>query len=931
MSSNFISFNEFQNQTQTQGNIQQDPSLSQKIKTNTLKIDTQNSLVSNPLSVDTLDLENKIKNAKRKNGLIEKLADKTKSLIGIGHNSKKLDETLENVKQGKISEQEAQKEIKLYRSSQENVAQAVGDVASSTAAIGAFFGIKQGAEKLVAQYITINNSKDTIVSILQKSSEKLNDKKKFKKVVDFAKNFVEKHVDKRYSAVIAGVAGAVLIGGIVKTLILSLNRIGTKQYKADIDKETMSKKEIKQAKKQAKKEKKAANRRNFFSGAINGLMTPILSVLGVVGAPIYLLGNSLSRYFIGTTEDKKNKSFNGYVENIKSSPITHALSAIAIAIPAIKHGKANKIFEKNFDEVVKNLKEAKLDKQATQGKTSYQQLEEVLFNNERISSIINDKSLELSERIQLLSDENIFAVKFKQIDSNADKLAQALKSSCPATRTLDEAQELISQTFGDKYQIQKCVGVGTVAETYLVKDGDREFCIKMLKNGISADKINADKQKFIDIINSLEGKTPQEKQFLIDNVENIAQGVLAEVDFNNEMNAAQELAKVTKKAKLVKPITVKNGLYVMEKADGISLDDFGTYQNLKWRYTDYDGKLIDKSEFIAKVKQAQEELQDYQNNNFATEYEIQWKKERLEECQKQLREYSRFAELHEMGIDKLSEQETQKMLEAYQDILIEQFSEVNKNGKIIHGDIHPGNIFIDVNALKAGKSDFFTLIDTGNTIQQSQASAMRFLNLSHYIKNADYENIADFVLEGATLPDGLDKAQAREKLVEELKTAFFDNETNIGKVTNDSILSITDGIMQKLNIIPSDTQGNLMKTKTSANQSMIEFAKMYYEALGRDFDKKYQNTENMNANMMGDLVGMGAKVAKTNARYRQATKQQEKLNLAMLSPADKAKFKKSASAPDKNSKEYLTYLLKQSKKLSDAPQENTFISLDELS
>jgi hypothetical protein len=114
------------------------------------------------------------------------------------------------------------------------------------------------------------------------------------------------------------------------------------------------------------------------------------------------------------------------------------------------------------------------------GKTSYEQLEEILFGNKKIDKIMNDRSLSTPEKIQLLTEENLFAVKFKQINSNSDELARALKTDCPPTRTLDEAQSLIDKAFGAKYKVEKCVGVGTVAETYLVKEGDKEFCIKML-------------------------------------------------------------------------------------------------------------------------------------------------------------------------------------------------------------------------------------------------------------------------------------------------------------------------------------------------------------------------------------------------------------------------------------------------------------------
>lgn len=49
--------------------------------------------------------------------------------------------------------------------------------------------------------------------------------------------------------------------------------------------------------------------------------------------------------------------------------------------------------------------------------------------------------------------------------------------------------------------------------------------------------------------------------------------------------------------------------------------------------------------------------------------------------------------------------------------------------------------------------------------------AMRFLNLTHYIQNADYENIADFVLEGAKLKrsKSTPKKNSEEFLMYQLK------------------------------------------------------------------------------------------------------------------------------------------------------------------
>lgn len=945
MNNAFISFNDFQKKTQSNAsNLNSNNKPQSQSQLPTPKTDTNTQ--------DTVELQSKIEKAKRQNGLIEKLADKIKGLTGIGFSSKKLDENLEKVKTGEVSKEKLENDIHSYRSSQENAAQATADIASGTASIFAFFGAKQGIEKLVAKEITIPDEKEALAKGAGRLSESL-------------KNLVEKHIDKRYTAVILAAGIAAFVGGIVKSNLLNANRIGTKQYKAEIDKEKMSKEEIKQTKKQVIKQKTSADLRNFATGAINGLTTPILSILGGFGAPIYVGLNSLSRYFIGTKEDSKNKSLKGYIENLKSSAIVNTVSALAIAFPAIKQGKFNKVFEKNIDKVIANLNEAKLEK-LSEGKTSYQQLEEVLFQNDSINSIMNNGSLSTSEKIQQLSDENIFALKFKQIAvNNGDSLARALKTDCPSTRSLEEAQEIIDKTFKGKYKVESCVGVGTIAETYLVKDGEKQYCIKMLKNGINAEKINADKQKFIDIINGLKDKTPEEKRFLIDNIENIAQGVAQEVDFNNEMKAAQELAKVTTKAKLVKPVEVQDGLYVMEKADGISLSDFGKYANSKWKFTDYNtGKIKDRSIIEAEVKEyqdkldaARKEIADYKaildtpeaenwhdywygysgkeglkeyietrEKNFDknNEWTIKWLNDSLEK----LKDYDKFTQLSKLGIGDLTEEESKKMLKAYQDIFVEQFSKVGKEGKIIHGDIHPGNIFIDIDRLKQGKKDFFTLIDTGNTIHQSQESAMRFLNLSTYTKNCDYENIADFVLDGAKLPKGMDNAKARETLVEELKKHFFDNETYLGKVSNDNILSLTDGIMQKYGIVPSDTQGNLMKSKTSAQQSMNEFMENYVNNL---FSKAFSEDKSF-GKMIIDGTKAGGKITKTFAELPVKQKIQERKNLMTLSPADKIKLQKSKSTPKKNSVEYLTYELKQNKEPAGkiAPKENLDDVLDNI-
>lgn len=51
-----------------------------------------------------------------------------------------------------------------------------------------------------------------------------------------------------------------------------------------------------------------------------------------------------------------------------------------------------------------------------------------------------------------------------------------------------------------------------------------------------------------------------------------------------------------------------------------------------------------------------------------------------------------------------------RLLKNYIDLQVEQFSKIDKNGKVIHADIHPGNIFINLNSLKTVKANYLPLL-----------------------------------------------------------------------------------------------------------------------------------------------------------------------------------------------------------------------------
>ena len=830
-----------------------------------------------PVKNDTIELKTKFEQAQKQNGLAEKLADKIKNATNIGYGSKKIEQSINDVQQGKKTQEEVNKEIKNYRRSQENIAQTMGDLLSIAAAGLVFFGMHKNLTK--GKSILQINEKEIyrLIKEIVENAKISNLPAQFQRIIKkyqdskAQENLFKTLTSSRMVNAIAAVP-AMLIGGFVKGNILKINRIGTEQYKAEIDKEKMSKEEIKKIKKQNKKAKKNANFRNTLSGGINGAMMPLVTLAGPLGVPLYVVLNSLSKYFIASREDKGEKSLNSYVENHKASKITNISSAAIMAIPLIQKGKYAKVLEQNAQKVTEELKNAKLTPVSKEG-TVYEELQEFLFSDKKIAEII-EGNLSIEEKIKQLSDTNIFALKFKQIANDGDELTNALREKCPQTWSIEDAQKQINAAYGEgKYNLKKCVGVGTVAQTFVAQDRNgKNVCVKLIHKGIDEQKILKDKEAFIQMINS-SSKTPQEKKFLIDNIENLALGIQSEVNLQNEMDAALKLAKTTKMANVVKPIEVKNNIYVMERADGISLADFKEFGN----------KM-----YFAKLFNDTEELQEL-NKQFKEKIGI------------------------DIDFDDLTKEETIKMIEQYQDILNEQFSKVDAKGKVIHGDIHPGNIFIDVKKLKAGDKKFFTLIDTGNTIEQTKEQALRFMNLTQYIKNADVDNIVDFVLDGAVLPKNMSKEKAHEELAKELNKVFFDKQTAIEIMTNDSLLALTDNIMKKLNIIPSTTQGSLLKAKKSSSNSLAELYIAYMEKFS---EKNKKDTKGKNPTVV-DKAMIATELASDIASLKSKDKIKkiglERANLTQLTPSQRLSIKKSTNTPKSNSQDVLMYLLKQYK------------------
>lgn len=849
----------------------------------------------------------------KKNGLFERLYNVLKNVTGLGIGSKKALKAVGMAENGEISEKEANDVIKKYRNSQANSEQIAGDAISIAATAPFYFKIRK-ALKYHLGLSKLNEKANQSMSNGLEAYDKI-----FK--------FIGKSKF-RFFIVTAGLAGATAGG--VKSIFSMFNGIGSTKYK--VNKKDYNNLETSYDKRMYKIDKKIMRNeriknyfRDVFSGTINGLMLPLTLIGGgFIGAPLYAIGNSLNRYFVGN-KTGEDKNFNAYLTDIKNDAVLTTALGVGAAIPLAKKGNFLGIYEKNLGSAVEKLSKAHLKPANLQGKTAYDELNDILMDSPSICNIIwhgEYDSSKLQDTIKKLTEENIFAVKMEQIKGNGN-IAMELKENCPASRTLDQAADKIKNTFGNRYDCSsiKCLGVGTVAETYLVKGSDgKEACIKMIKEGITQEKIITDYNKFKTLIEN-SNKTLDQKEYLKKNLVDLKDGILKEIDLANEKAAAEKLAKYTHTANVVKPIEVKDGLYVMEKANGISLESFMNLHTAQMYLNALEsGGLLSK---MLTRNVGGTRLRKLLGNCKTKSDKIKVLNEEIERIKAKTPQFKDM---------ELSDGETRYMLNEYAQVITEQLNKFEKGGRVLHADIHPGNIFIDIDAVKkhAGKTNVltktmdmakisrirnnkvFTLIDTGNVIELSPEISAKFIKLSSFIDRGSYKDIAEYFVEGATLPKNLTKEAAIEKIGNELKEIFLGMELKPDKITNESLGTMVNNIMRKLDILPADTQLNLNKARVSANGS--------YEQLENAL--ALNRTTKMRDSFSGFLSGLANVVTdyKSSQSYLNNVKaRQEKANLRQMTKEEARKYKKNPNLLAPNSEDYLVYKLKQDMKLPPQP------------
>ena len=362
-----------------------------------------------------------------------------------------------------------------------------------------------------------------------------------------------------------------------------------------------------------------------------------------------------------------------------------------------------------------------------------------------------------TRRLKKMHANRMKYISEKGIDAVNDFLNK-YKSSCPASRTAKEAQKYVADTYGKKYTIigDKPLGVGTIAETFLAKDNEtgKEVVVKMIKKWVSADKLKADKENMLKSLERVKNKIkPDEYEYQKKLVNELYGAWSKEIDLKLEADAAKTLGKYAVNYNTVAPISVKNNIFVMEKANGVQFD----------KLTEY--------------------LKD---NNI-----------------------------------KLTMDEAADLMRSYVQVFFEQLLSVPQKGqKVMHADPHAGNIFIDLK----NKAKPFTFIDTGNVMRFTPEEAIQNVtsHIDYLIGNS--KSIAQRLLKGATLPEGMDEKKAVDMLAKHLDETFYSGKNRIVSDPFSTINNESVEFMKKNKVILNSQNTNLLKAEITYLMNMVSVA-----------------------------------------------------------------------------------------------------------
>ncbi len=445
------------------------------------------------------------------------------------HNRQKSIDTLQKYNAGEITKEELEQELKR----------------------------RYNARKETGELIT-----DTAVSALSFSAYKNIDK--FSSVTELFK----KGLGKKTKCLALG--ASVLTGLIAKPVLTGLDKIGEGKDRSH----------------------RPSLLNRFAMGALNGLASPILASSSLIVTIPTLLGiNTSARYLTG----RNDKSLREYLQTQKDSLTTHLIATVPeLAFIGYKGKGVIKSWDLACKKAKENSKVLKEFKNPIQKNFDLETLSENLDLKTKIEYSIKLLPIFKDPSADKIIDTNIFIAKFLQtlpdkkiesldkiygeeIPANLISAIKDLKGGCPRSYTIDEAQSLITNTYGKKYSIirDEPLGVGTIAETYLAKENKtgREVVIKLLKKGINKEKIETDRLQAQELLAKSEfNKNKEEFTYYKKFIDVMYAAWSKECDLSLEKEAAEIMASNAKRFNVVKPIEIRDNIYVMEKAKGVQLN-----------------------------------------------------------------------------------------------------------------------------------------------------------------------------------------------------------------------------------------------------------------------------------------------------------------------------------------------------------------------
>lgn len=307
-------------------------------------------------------------------------------------------------------------------------------------------------------------------------------------------------------------------------------------------------------------------------------------------------------------------------------------------------------------------------------------------------------------------------------------LFRQLQSKGAATRTLTETQALVNQLYEpNRYQVEKEVGVGTIGEVYLAKGTQQPVVIKLLKEGVTADNLEKEKQIVKTLIREA-FPNPKQQNYQLKRIESLYQQWVKELDFEQEAQSAKGLAKDGKRYQVAQSIAIgklQNDSeeqvisLVQEIAPGVELKKLSEWLSLAEK---------DPAAYQDKIKNHTEKSPWLKHPN-------QWK-------------------------DKLPK----AFREAYNE---QAFLRMNGDEEFVsHGDPHGGNIFTDINPTNWEPQ--ITFIDAGLALKQNSKQLATQIGLLIGSISGNSRKISESILQNAEIPEG----ENREELAEALRQAL---------------------------------------------------------------------------------------------------------------------------------------------------------------